>query len=143
MKPVTFGSYEMAASGAPTDDAKISACRRMETITRIFSYIREHADLCLVTLGPHSDKKLLYRLIELGKQACLNSQLSLFPHADPHMLDYYYTFVSSGCIAILEKWMNEGMPDSTDHLAAFVRTLISPAFDTARAKRLSSGQQRI
>ena len=25
MKPVTFGSYEMAASGAPTDDAKISA----------------------------------------------------------------------------------------------------------------------
>ena len=36
MKPVTFGSYEMAASGAPTDDAKISACRRMETITRIF-----------------------------------------------------------------------------------------------------------
>ena len=59
------------------------------------------------------------------------------------MLDYYYTFVSSGCIAILEKWMNEGMPDSTDHLAAFVRTLISPAFDTARAERLSSGQQRI
>ena len=115
----------------------------VETITRIFSYIREHADLCLVTLGPHSDKKLLYRLIELGKQACLNSQLSLFPHADPHMLDYYYTFVSSGCIALLEKWMNEGMPDSTDHLAAFVRTLISPAFDTVRAKRLSSGQQRI
>ena len=38
----------------------------VETITRIFSYIREHADLCLVTLGPHSDKKLLYRLIELG-----------------------------------------------------------------------------
>lgn len=39
----------------------------VETITRIFSYIREHADLCLVTLGPHSDKKLLYRLIELGQ----------------------------------------------------------------------------
>lgn len=115
----------------------------VETVTRIFSYIQEHADLCLVTLGPNSDKKLLYRLIELGKQACLNSQLTLFPHADPRMLDYYYTFVSSGCIAILEKWMKEGMPEGSAHLAAFVRTLISPAFDTARAKRLSSGQQRI
>ena len=36
MKPVTFGSYEIAASGAPTDEAKINACSRMETITRIF-----------------------------------------------------------------------------------------------------------
>ena len=96
----------------------------VETVTRIFSYIQEHADLCLVTLGPNSDKKLLYRLVELGKQACLNSQLTLFPHADPRMLDYYYTFVSSGCIAILEKWMKEGMPEGSAHLAAFVRTLI-------------------
>ena len=39
MKPVTFGSYDTATSGAATLDAKIKACRRMDTTTCIFFII--------------------------------------------------------------------------------------------------------
>ena len=41
MKPVTFGSYDTATSGAPTLDAKISVCSRIDTTSRIKGGILE------------------------------------------------------------------------------------------------------
>lgn len=97
----------------------------IDMITQIFTYVQANADLCLVTLGSYGDKKLLYRLVALGKEACLRSYCSLNPKADKRRIEYYYTFISSGCIGILEQWLKEGMRLTPQQLAAIVKGFIA------------------
>ena len=35
----------------------------------------------------------------------------------PSQLEYYYAFVSAGCIGLLEKWLSDGMTASPEQIA--------------------------
>lgn len=47
------------------------------------------------------------------------------PHWDPQVMDYFYTFISSGCIAILEQWLKEGMQVPVEEMARIVKGFIA------------------
>ena len=98
----------------------------VETITRIFSYIREHADLCLVTPGAAQRQEAAlpaHRAGQAGLPELAAEPLS--PRRSPHARLLLYL-----CLLRMHrhtgKMDERGHAGSTDHLAAFVRTLISP-----------------
>ena len=49
----------------------------------------------------------------------------LYPDATPRELEYYYSFVSGGCIGLLERWMSEGMLISVDDMATMAVQIIA------------------
>ena len=83
----------------------------------IFNCLKENADLCTVTLGPYGDRKFAARLLELGRQNCMESYTRFFAKASAKKIEYYYAFVSSGCIGLLEQWLNDGMTASAEEMA--------------------------
>lgn len=92
--------------------------------TGIFNCIKENADLCIVTLGPYGDKKFAARLLAIGQEHFLQSYTKCFEGATRTQLEYYYTFVSSGCIGILEKWLHDGMTTSAAQVAEMAESIM-------------------
>lgn len=85
--------------------------------TGIFRCLKENADLCTVTLGTYGDKKFAKRLLGIGREKCMESYMKYFVGASPKQIEYYYAFVSAGCIGLLEKWLSEGMTASAEEIA--------------------------
>lgn len=76
--------------------------------TSIFQWLQENADLCETMLGPHGDARFVAELLQLGKQTCLTAYAKHFRHASARMFEYYYAFVSQGCIGLIRQWLHEG-----------------------------------
>ncbi|MBQ1820596.1 MAG: TetR/AcrR family transcriptional regulator [Clostridia bacterium] len=84
---------------------------------KVFQCLEQNADLCRVTIGPNGDRAFAIRVIGKGREHCETSCRRLYPNADPRNIKTYFTFVTGGCIALMERWLREGMKDSSDVLA--------------------------
>ena len=83
----------------------------------IFRCLKDNADLCTVTLGAYGDKQFAAKLLGIGRERCVESYRKYFEHATQKQIEYYYSFVSAGCIGLLQKWLSEGMTDSAESVA--------------------------
>lgn len=90
----------------------------------IFRCLRENADLCIVTLGDYGDKEFAARLLGLGREKCLACYSAYFPQATREQLEYYYAFVSAGCIGLLEKWLHDGMTADAEKIAQAAESIM-------------------
>lgn len=90
----------------------------------IFNCLKDNADLCIVTLGPYGDKQFAARLLDAGRQWYLESYTKYFEGVSKTKLEYYYAFVSSGCIGLLEKWLQDGMSTSTEEIAQIAQGIM-------------------
>ncbi len=69
----------------------------------VFQCLKDNSDLCTVTLGDYGDKAFALKLVNLGREKCIAAYSKYFRDASPKKLEYYYAFVSSGCIGLLQK----------------------------------------
>lgn len=96
----------------------------LKITTGIFNCLKENADLCIVTLGPYGDKRFAGQLLDVGREKCLACYSRQFGETSPNQLEYYYAFVSSGCIGLLEKWLNDGMTESAADIAQIAENIM-------------------
>lgn len=96
----------------------------MEITAGVFSCLQANSDLCVVVLGDHGDKSFAWKLLGIGREKCLAAYSKLFREATPQQIDYFYVFVSSGCIGLLRKWMDDGMVMSAPEIARMAETLL-------------------
>lgn len=75
----------------------------------IFECLRENYDMCIIMLGDYSDKQFMAKLLNLGREKCLETYSRHFKNATAKQIEYFYSFVSSGCIGLLRQWLEEGM----------------------------------
>jgi len=92
--------------------------------TGIFRCLHDNSDLCTVTLGDYGDKAFAYRLLERGRRACMESYLAYFRAAAPQRIEYYYAFVSAGCIGLLRRWLDNGMLSSPAEMAQMTEQIM-------------------
>lgn len=90
----------------------------------IFQCLHENSDMCIIMLGDYSDKNFVGRLLDLGKETCLSAYRQLFPSATITQLEYFYAYVSTGCMGLLRKWLEEGMLLTADELSDMTERLI-------------------
>ena len=83
----------------------------------IFQCLKDNADVCAMTVGPHGDKEFATRLINLGREKYVEGYRRYFASATPGQLDCYYAFVCGGCISLLEKWLADGMNPGAEEMA--------------------------
>lgn len=83
----------------------------------IFQCLKDNSDLCIATLGDFGDKQFLMQLLSIGRDACLQSYAAYFAQASPKKIEYFYAFVSAGCIGLLQKWLADSMAAPAEELA--------------------------
>ena len=106
----------LAAQGGDLTPVKITA--------GIFQCLKDNADICTVTLGDYGDKAFAWRLINLGREQCLETYSRFFAGATPKQIEFFYAFVSAGCIGLLQKWLAEGMATGADEVAAMAENIM-------------------
>lgn len=108
---------ELTVALSPILEAPDSEHFLVQICTGIFECLQANADLCKAMLGPHGDAHFVTELLQLGKQTCLTAYAQYFRSASPRMFEYYYAFVSEGCIGLIRQWLHEGMTGSAREIA--------------------------
>lgn len=96
-----------------------------ELTAGIFECVKDNADICAIILGENGDKNFMRKLIELGKEVCIETYKHFFKNASITQIEYFYTFVSYGCIGVLEKWILEGFQLSEKEIANMVGKIMN------------------
>lgn len=108
---------DFQASLAPLLENDDNELTSLKITAGVFSCLKENADICAMTLGPYGDKEFALRLLRIGREKCMESYIKYFIGASPKKIEYYYAFVSTGCMGLLERWLADGMTDSAEDIA--------------------------
>lgn len=92
--------------------------------TGVFQCLKDNSDLCVVTLGPHGDKNFALRLLQCGREYCFQNYERYFKGATRQQVEYCYAFISSGCIGLLGRWLEDGMQMPPAELARMAEGII-------------------
>ncbi len=95
-----------------------------QTIEKIFEYIKENSDICILFLSESVDTNFENQVIKLfhewfiyyWKQSGANVRLDI---------EYVYAFSAYGCIGIIKKWLSEGMVIPIEEMAQLVIKMTS------------------
>ncbi len=130
---------DIRSSLQPLLDGDASCVAPLDIVTGIFRCLKDNADICAFTLGPNGDREFAARLISIGREHYLDIYRQLYPDATPRELEYYYAFVSGGCIGLLERWMRDGMLASVDEMAGMVCGIMTQGAQFLAGARRKTG----
>lgn len=86
--------------------------------TFLFEFVRSNSKMCKILLGPDGDYAFLEKL-----KGIIKSQPGF--ESDEHnlKLQYYDPFIISGCIGIIQEWLDNDMKESPKAMAIMVLEL--------------------
>ena len=107
----------------------------------IYSLVYDNADLIEILLGENGDLNFVNRLKQLIREKCLKDWMELFrPGAgggrqtsrssqntllDDSAFEAYYSFTVTGCIGLVQYWLDSGLKETPEQLASLVEQIIS------------------
>ncbi len=83
----------------------------------LFRYLQENADVGRVLLGPHGDMAFINRLKTFVRERCLTAWKQLFSPAGERNFDYFYAFIASGFVGLIDLWYQRDMPEDPETMA--------------------------
>lgn len=86
---------------------------------RIFEYIKENAKLCKLLLSERGDFRFQKQIITLVYDIII-TELTGDNKITKEDAEYVYAFTITGCIGIVQKWLDEDMKKSSHFLAEMV-----------------------
>ncbi|MGI6727887.1 MAG: TetR/AcrR family transcriptional regulator [Anaerovoracaceae bacterium] len=95
----------------------------LPVVSETFEFLAQNADMCIVALKT-GDSAFLTKFIELGKPKSLEEWQSLLGNIDPKLYEYYYSFITYGCVGLLRTWFFEGMKESPKIMAKLTEQMI-------------------
>ncbi|MCH5160542.1 MAG: TetR/AcrR family transcriptional regulator C-terminal domain-containing protein [Clostridiales bacterium] len=84
-----------------------------------FEFVARNANICRFLINsPCTSKTFLADALEAGHQKVLNDLAELYHDCSKTKIGYYYLFVSSGFLGLLSYWLNGGMKETPEEIAA-------------------------
>lgn len=90
----------------------------------VFRFIADNADMCKVLIGQYGDMAFVNRLKDLVKDRCLNDWVEIFNKGKSQNFEHFYSFIVSGCIGLLQNWVEDGLKESPEHMASLAEQMI-------------------
>ncbi|MEL7610508.1 MAG: TetR/AcrR family transcriptional regulator [Bacillota bacterium] len=90
----------------------------------MFRYLSTNAQTVTALLGA-KESSLLTKIVDMNRPASNAEWQRLFGTEKTELYEYYYAFITSGCIALARAWFNKGMPESAEEMAALAEKLMS------------------
>jgi AcrR family transcriptional regulator len=90
-----------------------------ELIAKIFDYIKENSKLCKLLLSERGDLNFQKRIIMLvyDKNIRISSGSGETSKEDA---EYIYSFIITGCVGVIQKWLDDDMNKSPRDMAEIV-----------------------
>ena len=89
----------------------------------IFTYLAKNADLCRVMMSKNGDIEFIEQVKELIKKRLQNRKI-FADQKKSDMTDFYYSYIISGCLGLVETWLNTGLQQSPKELAEIISILV-------------------
>lgn len=93
-------------------------------ISAMLEYIEENKTFCRMLLGPYGDMAFVERLKKLVEEKCLSSLRENKPELEPQRYQYFASYTVSGCIGLVQTWMESGMRISPRELSQVAEGMI-------------------
>ena len=110
-------------------------------LTRVFQLVKENSDMVSILIGQNGDINFVNRLKDIVREKCLKDWMELFrPGAgggrqtsrssqntllDDSAFEAYYSFTVTGCIGLVQYWLDSGLKETPEQLASLVEQIIS------------------
>lgn len=94
-------------------------------ITSIFEFINNNKEMCKILLGDNGDKNFIYKIIQIGRDKCIEEYRELFHTSNPLQAEVFYTFVSHGFLGLIQFWLQNESHISKDSLARSAECIIT------------------
>jgi AcrR family transcriptional regulator len=90
------------------------------TTRGIFDLIAQNGDLCRILFSEFGDKEFLKRIIMINHNGWIEGWRASIKSATDSELEWLYTFTINGSIGIIQKWIQDGMRESTAEISELV-----------------------
>lgn len=92
------------------------------SLLNIFRFLDKNRDLVRVMIGPHGDLAFVNRLKELVKERLRNLLEDRAGRGQG--FEYYSPFIVSGCIGVIETWINSPEPEPPEVMSRLLGNMI-------------------
>lgn len=89
-------------------------------LTEICQAIYDNRDLCIVLFSVYGDKDFLVHLIDLAYDRTVAEWRAAGMEENEEQIEMLYQFSVNGSVAIIQKWIQEGMEKSPHEIALFI-----------------------
>ena len=78
------------------------------------------SELCKIICSDYGDGEFMKKLMFLAHDQFIEEWKSKLKKADIKQLDRFYTYTANGIVAIAQEWLQSGMDESPEEIAAFI-----------------------
>lgn len=90
----------------------------------VFTYFQANADMAMALMGPNGDHAFIDKLKNLVKEWCFHDWMQVFNSKQSTNFEYFYSFIVYGCIGLFQTWLEAGMMESPEEMAALAEQMI-------------------
>lgn len=116
IKQDLYNNIQTYLSQLGQDPADPNALRQAE---KIFDYLKENARVTKLLLSERGDFMFQKQVMQLVYDLIMN-QLRIAKSISTQDAEYVYEYAITGCVGIVQKWLNEDMQKSTKTMAKMV-----------------------
>ncbi|WP_333684838.1 TetR-like C-terminal domain-containing protein, partial [Enterocloster lavalensis] len=91
----------------------------------IFHLVKDNSDLVYILLGENGDLNFVNRLKHLVREKCLQDWMEVFRSGNSAFFEAYYSFIVSGCVGLVQYWLQTGLTESPEELATLAEKIIN------------------
>ena len=93
-------------------------------LVAIFTFLGENHDLCRVLLGPNGDIQFVRRITQLVDDKCSRFWRQIAPDAEARRFEMYNAFIISGCVGLIQTWLDGGLRETPKEISRLAGTII-------------------
>lgn len=86
-------------------------------LTKIFTFLKENSDLTIALMGPNGDPVFVDKVKNLVREHFIQEWKPANSETANSNFDYYYAFVVSGFVGLLQTWLENGARETPEELA--------------------------
>lgn len=90
----------------------------------VFRFVSDNSDMISVFIGKNGDLAFVNKFKELVKHRCLNEWMELFNTGKTQNFEHFYSFIVSGCIGLLQNWLENGKKETPENMALLAEEMI-------------------
>lgn len=105
-------------------EANQSQDKLFPLLAELFNLLKENENLAKVLIGKNGDAAFVDKLKQVIREKCFTDAKKKFHIQNDDAFNYCYYFCVSGCIGLCSSWLENGLKESPEEMAAFTEKII-------------------
>lgn len=90
----------------------------------LYPMVQKNSDIISLLMGQNGDLNFVNRLQAILRERFVKHWQNLNDWGDPDSLEAYSSFIVTGCIGVVQYWLDSGMREDPEHMAALTEHFI-------------------